>query len=90
MRLLLVTAPLALLLLVAWGARIELLGARPQLDLMLYMLLLLVAVGAACTAMLAACTLAVHKAFAHGYRLAQYHADPMPEQASHAQLHAVD
>lgn len=68
LRVMSVSGPLALFMLVSWACRWHVLGTRPQLALMLYMALLLVAVGGGCIAMLAACHLAITKAFRAGFQ----------------------
>jgi len=88
LRALYVTGPLSLLTLVAWGVRApEALHVRPQLVLMVYLLLLAVSVCAAMVAALAACHLSVAKAFAAGVRAGQ-HAGP--DVSSPPALRAVE
>lgn len=71
MRVLYVTTPMALLLLLAWGFRVPLAWARPQLLLMAYMLLLAVSMGAGIVAALGSCHLAISKAFSAGVHVGQ-------------------
>ena len=59
---------MALVMLVSWGMRAHILGTRPQLALMLYMLFLLVAVMGAVVAVLASCHAAIVLAFGSGFR----------------------
>lgn len=63
-----ITAPASLLLLLSWGFRWHILGARPTLALMLYLTMLLVSVAAVAVACLASCHRAIHQAFAMGLR----------------------
>lgn len=64
----------SMLLLGAWGWRVDLLGARPQLVLMAYMMLLLVAACTASVAAVASMQLATSRAFSMGYATARLHA----------------
>lgn len=63
-----VAGPLSLAMLVGWGVELDIAQRRPQLFLMLYMLLLLVAVCGFAVAVTAGCYLAVSRAFRYGYR----------------------
>lgn len=77
-RSLLVTGPLALLTLAAWG--FELVDARPVLVLMVYQLLLLLCVGAGCVAAISGSILAIHAAFAAGFQTGLASVDPSAVQ----------
>lgn len=65
-----VTCPLAAFTLLSWLFRWHTFmpAGRPFAALMVFQVLLLVTVGAACVALLAACHLAIHDAFSAGYR----------------------
>lgn len=72
LRFLAVTGPLSLLTLVAWGMHwLRPLEVRPQLVLMVYMLLLLASAAAGMVAIMASCHVAIGEAFSAGMRVAQ-------------------
>lgn len=66
----LVTAPAAMLLLVAWGLRLQPVGVRPQLVLMAYVGLLMVSASAGAVAIVARMHVAIADAFTAGYKIA--------------------
>jgi len=87
MRVLCVSAPLALLLLVSWALELwPPMHERPHLVIMLYLLLLSISLGAGVVAALGSCHLAISKAFSAGVHVGQHR----PAQPQRTSLRSVE